>query len=400
MKAENLAKDNPQFELNLQDIEVAFADKSDRELKRKAWLFRLLNVKFLNDVGTKLANLSLKLHLPVKWAIKATIFRHFCGGETIEECEKTIEQLGKSNIGTILDFSVEGKSEEEDFNRTKDEVIRTIERAKDDSHLPFAVFKVTGIAPLGTLEKVSSGVKLPEKSILKWERIRNRVDEICRYSHAVGLPIFVDAEDSWIQEAIDKLATEMMEKYNREKPIVFNTIQLYRHDRLEFLKKSHQEAQEKGYFLAVKLVRGAYMEKERERAEEMGYESPIQPNKEATDRDYDLALKYCVENIKDIAVVCASHNEKSNKYLAELLHQYNLPNNYEKAFFAQLYGMSDNLSYNLANARYNVSKYVPYGPIADTIPYLIRRAQENTSVTGQMSRELELISKELKRRKI
>lgn len=399
MKDENLAKDNPQFELNLQDTAVAFADKSDGELKRKAWLFRLLNVSWLNDLSTKIANLSLKLHLPVKWAIKATIFKHFCGGETIEECENTIERLGKSNIGAILDYSVEGKSEEEDFGKTKDEVIRTIERSKDDDRLPFAVFKVTGIAPLGTLEKVSSGIELTEKSIWKWERIQNRVDEICKYSHAAKLPIFVDAEDSWIQGAIDKLATEMMEKYNREKPIVFNTIQLYRHDRLEFLRKSHQEAKEKGYILAVKLVRGAYMEKERERAEEMGYESPIQPNKEATDRDYNLALKYCVENIKEIAVVCASHNEKSNKYLAELLQKHNLPNNYENAFFAQLYGMSDNLTYNLANANYNVSKYVPYGPIADAIPYLIRRAQENTSVAGQMSRELELIEKEIKRRK-
>jgi proline dehydrogenase len=250
------------------------------------------------------------------------------------------------------------------------------------------------------LEKVSSGIELTEKGKWKWERIRERVNSICKYAHSINQQIFIDAEESWIQNAIDQLATEMMEKYNQERPLIFNTIQLYRHDRLEFLKKSHQEAKEKGYFYAVKLVRGAYMEKERARAAELGYESPIQPDKESTDRAYNAALQYCVENLDKMATVCASHNEASNEYLAELLYQKNLPNNHPHAFFSQLYGMGDNLSYNLANANYNVSKYVPYGPIKDTIPYLIRRAQENSSVKGQMSRELDLISKELKRRKL
>lgn len=388
----------PKLELDLQNTEVAFADKSNAELKKRYWLFRMMNSESLNSFGTKMAELSLKWHLPVQWAIKATVFKHFCGGETIEECESAVETLANSNIGAILDYSVEGRYEEEDFGRTKEEIIRTIKRAADDERVPFAVFKVTGIAPLGTLEKVSSGTELTEKGRWKWERIQCRIDDICKTSQSLNQQLFIDAEETWIQNAIDQLVAEMMEKYNRERPLIFNTIQLYRHDRLEFLKKSHQEAKEKGYFYAVKLVRGAYMEKERERAAEKGYADPIQPDKESTDRDYNLALKYCVEN--DIAVVCASHNEGSNRYLAELLLENNLLNNHSNSFFSQLYGMSDNLSYNLAKAGYNVSKYVPYGPIKDTIPYLIRRAQENSSVKGQMSRELDLISKEMKRRKV
>jgi proline dehydrogenase len=386
------------LDLDLQNTEIAFADKSNGELKKRYWLFKMMNSETMNSFGTKMAELSLSWHLPVQWAIKATVFKHFCGGETIEECEGAVETLSASNIGAILDYSVEGRYEEEDFGRTKEEIIRTIKRAADDPRVPFAVFKVTGIAPLGTLEKVSSGIELSDKGQWKWERIKSRIDDICKTAHSLNQQLFIDAEETWIQNALDRLTTEMMEKYNRERPLIFNTIQLYRHDRLEYLKKSHQEAKEKGYFYALKLVRGAYMEKERERAAELGYPSPIQPDKESTDRDYNLALKYCIEN--DIAVVCASHNEDSNRYLTELLAENNLPNNYENAFFSQLYGMSDNLSYNLAKAGYNVSKYVPYGPIRDTIPYLIRRAQENSAVKGQMSRELDLISKEMKRRKI
>ncbi len=387
------------FQLNLQDTAVAFADKSNTELKKRHWLFKLMNAQSLTAFGTNLAEFGLKFHLPIKWLIKATVFKQFCGGETIEECESTIESLGKSHIGTILDYSVEGKYEEEDFGRTKEEILRTIQRAKSDDRVPFVVFKISGIAPLGTLEKVSSGVELTDKGMWKWERIRSRVDDICKFAHSIEQQVFIDAEESWIQNAIDRLAAEAMEKYNREKPLIFNTIQLYRHDRLEFLKKSHEIAKEKGYLLAVKLVRGAYMEKERERAAEMGYESPIQPDKNATDNDFNASLKYCVENIKDIALCAGSHNEESVQILAELLQKHDLSANHPHVFFSQLYGMSDNLSYNLANQNYNVSKYVPYGPVKDTLPYLIRRAKENTAMSGQMSRELELIDKEIKRRK-
>ncbi len=388
------------FKLNFQDTKTAFADKSNAELEKKYWLFKLMNSPFLTSLGTKSTALALRLGLPIKGLVKNTIFKQFCGGETIEECQPTIEKLGSSNIGTILDYSVEGKSADEDFERAKDEIILNLKRAKNDDKIPFAVFKVTGVAPLGTLEKVSLKKKLDAKGNAKWHRTNRRVNEICEFAHSIEQPIFIDAEESWIQNVIDRLATEMMEKYNTEKPIVFNTIQLYRTDRLEFLKKAHQEAKEKGYILAVKLVRGAYLEKERERAREMNYSSPIQPSKEATDCDYNLAIEYCLENIEDIAFVAGTHNEKSVQLLVQKMDEKKISPNHPHVFFSQLYGMSDNLSYILADNNYNVSKYVPYGPVADALPYLIRRAKENTSVMGQMSRELDLIDKELKRRKL
>lgn len=388
------------FKLNFYDTATAFAEKSNAELKQKYWLFKMMNSPWLVDLGTASAEFALSLGLPVQGLIKQTIFKQFCGGESIEECEPTIGELWKERIGTILDYSVEGKSEEEVFEYTKEEIKRTIKRANGDEKLPFAVFKVTGLAPLGTLEKVSAGTELPEKNKVKWEAAQRRVLEICEYAHSVGQRVFVDAEDSWIQGAIDQLATAMMEKFNREKPLIFNTFQMYRPDRLEFLKKTHLEAKEKGYIPAVKIVRGAYMEKERERAKEMGYPSPIQPDKAATDRDYDAAIDHCLENVADIAFVAGTHNEKSVQILTQKMREKGIPENHPHIFFSQLYGMSDNLSYILAKNGYNVSKYVPYGPVKDSVPYLIRRARENTAITGQMSRELELISQEMKRRKL
>jgi proline dehydrogenase len=388
-----------EFKLDFQDTATAFADKTTPELKEKYRLFKMMGSPALVSLGTKMTNFALTIGLPVKGLIKNTIFEHFCGGETIEECQRTIEKLGRSNIGTILDYSVEGKSEEEDFERTKDEIIGTIKRANEDKNIPFAVFKVSGIAPYGTLEKVSAGVELPEKSKLKWERIKARVEEICGFAHSLNQPVFIDAEETWIQNAIDLLAEQMMEKYNADQPIVFTTIQLYRADGLEFLKTSHAKAKEKGYIYAVKLVRGAYMEKERERAAEMNYPSPIQPDKAATDRDYDAAVAYCLDNIDTLAFVAGTHNEKSVQTLAQLMEEKGVPHDHPHVFFSQLYGMSDNLSYVLAKSDYNVSKYVPYGPVKDAVPYLIRRAEENTSVQGMMSRELQLIDRELKRRK-
>jgi proline dehydrogenase len=389
-----------EFRLDFQDTETAFADKTDAELKEKYWLFRLMNSERLVNITTELTKLALKIHLPIESLIKRTIFRHFCGGETIQECERVIEKLSRSKIGTILDYSVEGKYEEEDFGKTKDEILRTIKKAKDDPRIPFAVFKVSGIAPLGTLEKITSGTPLTEKGQLKWKRIRERVEEICSYAHSVNQPIFIDAEESWIQGAIDLLAEDMMRKYNRNSPIVYNTIQLYRRDRLDFLRISHQKALRDGYMLGVKLVRGAYMEKERERALQMGYPCPIHDSKEATDNDYNKALLYCLENLDSISFVAGTHNENSIQLLAREMHEKMIPPNHRHIFFSQLYGMSDNLSYVLAKNGYNVSKYVPYGPVADAIPYLIRRAKENTAVMGQMSRELELIIREMKRRGI
>ena len=388
------------FRLDFQDTATAYADKSNAQLKEKYRLFKLLNSPFLNAIGTGMTRFALSLGLPVEGLIKATIFEQFCGGETIEECEGTVELLGKAHIGAILDYSVEGKSTEEDFNHTRDEIIRTIDRAKDDPNIPFAVFKVTGVAPLGTLERMSAKRKLDAKSQAKCERIHNRVAEICEYAYSLGQPVFIDAEDSWIQDAIDRIATEMMERFNREQPIVFNTLQMYRTDRLQYLKNARRQAKLDGYILAVKLVRGAYMEKERERAVEKGYPSPIHENKAGTDADYNGAIEYCMRHFKEVAFVAATHNEISTQRLAALMHEMGISPNHPNILFSQLYGMGDNLSYVLANNGYNVSKYVPYGPVADAVPYLIRRAAENSSAAGQVSRELEMIGKELKRRKL
>ena len=386
--------------LDFQDTAVAFADKSNAQLKEKYRLFKLLNSPFLNAIGTSCAKFALSLGLPVEGFIKATIFEQFCGGETIEECEGTVESLGKAHIGAILDYSVEGKATEDDFNHTRDEIIRTIKRAKDDPKIPFTVFKVTGVAPLGTLERMSAKKKLDAKSQAKCERIHNRVAEICEYAYRQGQPVFIDAEESWIQDAIDRIAADMMERFNREQPIVFNTLQMYRTDRMQYLQNSRRQAHNDGYILAVKLVRGAYMEKERERAVEKGYPSPIHENKAGTDADYNGAIEYCMRHFKEVAFVAATHNEISTQRLAALMHEMGASPNHPNIFFSQLYGMGDTISYVLAENGYNVSKYVPYGPVADAVPYLIRRAEENSSAAGQVSRELEMLSDELRRRRL
>lgn len=388
------------FELDFRDTEVAFADKSNSQLREKHRLFRLLNSPTLNSIGAGLTKFALALGLPVEGLIKKTVFEQFCGGETIEECDRRIAELSAAGIGTVLDYSVEGKSTESDFDHTKDEIIRTIERAKNDKQLPFSVFKLSGIAPLGTLERMSGKKKLDAKSQAKCERIHNRVDEICEYAHSIGQPVFIDAEQSWIQDAIDRLATEMMEKYNRDDAIVFNTLQMYRKDRIQYLRDARKRAATGHYTLAVKLVRGAYMERERERADELGYPSPIHEDREGTDRDYDAAIEYCLKHVEEVAFVAATHNETSTQLLVRKMHELGLKPDHANIFFSQLYGMGDNLSYILAKNKYNVSKYVPYGPVRDAMPYLIRRAEENSSVSGQVNRELELIDREMKRRKM
>lgn len=388
------------FKLDFQDTATAFADRSDKELKEKYRLFKMLNSPVLNAIGTGATKFALSIGLPVEGMIKSTVFGQFCGGETIEECEGTVERLARSGVGTVLDYSVEGKSSEQDFDNTKDEIIRTIERAKDDPRIPFSVFKVTGIAPLGTLERMSGKKKLDAKSQAKCERIHNRVNEICEYAYSIGQPVFIDAEDSWIQDAIDRMATEMMERFNRERPIVYNTLQMYRTDRLQHLKDARRQAQSEGYFYAVKLVRGAYMEKERDRAAEMGYPSPIHPTRQDTDVDYDAAVEYCMKHHDDMAFVAATHNEASTQKLALMMNEMGVSADHPHIHFSQLYGMGDNISYVLAKGGYNVTKYVPYGPVHDAVPYLIRRAEENSSAAGQMSRELEMIEREIKRRRL
>lgn len=385
--------------LNFNDTEKAFISKSNSELKRSYRLFKIIGNPFFVKLGGIFTPLALRLKLPIKGLIKKTIYAQFVGGETIEDCNKTIAELAKFNIGTILDYSVEGKESEEDFNACLEETLGTIQRAKNDPHIPFCVFKVTGLARFELLEKVSGEAPLSEKEKNEWQKVRQRVYKICEEAHRYNKPVFIDAEESWIQPAIDGLANENKLQFNRNGAVVYNTYQLYRHDRLKYLAECISHAKSNNYFVGAKLVRGAYMEKERKRALERGYPSPIQPDKAAADTDYNKALELCVKNISCVNLCAGTHNEQSSMLLAELMKNYNVVNNDKRIYFSQLLGMSDHISYNLSLAGYNVAKYVPYGPVNEVLPYLLRRAQENTSVKGQTGRELSLIMKEKSRRK-
>jgi len=386
--------------LSFDNTEIAFLGKKKSDLNRSYWLFKIVSKSFIVNIGKSLTTFAIKTHLPIKGLIKATIFKQFCGGETIEECGATITELGKYKIGTILDYSVEGKESEKDFDASTEETIATVTRAINDNNIPFCVFKVTGLARFGLLEKVTAKQTLTNEDKLEWERIEQRVNAICKAAHDAGIPVFMDAEESWIQVAIDEMSNKMMRLYNTKKPIVYNTFQLYRKDRLSYLKHSLELAQNGNYFLGAKLVRGAYMEKERARAKEKNYPSPIQNTKEATDKDYDTAVLFCAEHVSKIAICAGTHNEESSMKLANLMKEKNIAPDNKNIYFSQLLGMSDHISFNLANAGYNVAKYVPYGPVSEVLPYLIRRAQENTSVKGQTGRELSLIIKEKGRRKL
>jgi proline dehydrogenase len=390
---------NPSKDISFEDTSVAFSYKSTSDLKRANFIFSLVNHPWVSALATSSLKLALKLHLPVEGLVRKTAFDHFCGGVTIGDSEKAIEKLGQFNVGTILDYSVEGEESEIGFDKTKNELLRTIDKAASSKHIPFSVFKVTGIGSFDLLEKIQAKQKLSSEHVKAFQRVRSRVDEICNKAHQAEVPVLIDAEETWIQDPIDSLAYEMMAKYNRQKAIVFNTYQLYRTDTLDHLKKAVADAARENYFLGAKLVRGAYMEKERARAESKSYPSPIQPTKEASDKAFNEALAFSIQNLSRMSVMCGSHNEYSNSYLTELMQAGNISKNDDRVWFAQLYGMSDNISFNLARAGYNVAKYVPYGPVKAVMPYLLRRAAENTSVAGQSSRELLLIRKELARRR-
>ena len=396
----NDPKARPANLLSFENTEIAFRHASNFALKRAYWLFRIINVNFLVKIGPPVTNFAIKIGLPIKGLIKATIFKHFCGGETIEECDTTIQNLYKGGVGTILDYSIEGEDDEIVFDNTRDEIIRTIERAEGDAAVPVTVFKVTGVGRFSLLEKLDAGKQLTKEEKAEWKKVQNRVLTICEKAFESGIPVMIDAEETWIQKTIDAIALDMMERFNKKKAIVYNTYQLYRHDKLASLKADHGKAVSDGFILGAKIVRGAYMEKERRRAAERGYPSPIQPDKLSADRDYDDALRFCVAHINKIAIVAGTHNEDSCRLLADLISEHRIDPNNPHVYFSQLLGMSDNLSFNLANANYNVAKYVPYGPIKAVLPYLFRRAQENTAIAGQMSRELSLIVKERKRRRL
>ena len=385
--------------ISFDNTEVAFSSKSKSDLRRAYWLFRIIASPAIVKFGKGATNIALKLRLPISAPIKATIFRQFCGGETIAECDRTIADLGKFGIGTILDYSVEGKTSDEDFDQTVDIIIQTIHRAANDPHIPFAVFKVTGIGRHDLIEKAStSGYTPTSEEQEEIDVIVSRIDLICKAANEAGTSVFIDAEETWIQDAIDQWTFDMMLKYNKGQCIVFNTLQMYRHDRLAFLNECISLAKENKVKYGIKLVRGAYMEKERARAIEKGYPSPIQATKADTDKDFNAALKVILDNRSIFSLCAGTHNEDSSILLMNLMQEAQIDPQNEQFYFAQLLGMSDHISYNVAHAKYHVAKYVPFGPVKEVLPYLLRRADENTSVAGQTGRELSLIMKELDRR--
>jgi len=401
--------------VSFENTEFAFEYKTDRELKKARFLFSLMGRPWLVKMGTRLTPWAVKSGLPIKGLIRNTIFTQFVGGETLQQTAKVASRLGDYHVQVILDYGVEGGNDgEQGFDQATDEFIRVINYAATQPNIPFMSIKVTGLARFSLLEKLDSGMSNASGSLMtrflhtveqltpdekeEWHRVRQRMMRICEAAAAQKTGVLVDAEETWIQDPVDALTILMMDLFNKERCVVYNTIQHYRHDRLAFLKDSYSAAVERGFILGAKLVRGAYMEKERKRAAEMGYPSPIQPDKNATDLDYNAGIAFCMEHLDRIALIVASHNEQSNLLAVQLLLQKGGPINHPHVHFSQLYGMSDNITFNLAHAGCSVSKYLPFGPIEDVIPYLMRRAQENTSVGGQTSRELLLINKELLRR--
>ena len=391
----------PQMPTNLsfENTEIAFRSKSKADLQRSYWLFKAIGYNWLVKMGPPLTETAFKFHLPIVGLIKSTVFKQFCGGETMDECDATMNHLHQYGIGSILDYSVEGKEAEEEFEHTTEETLLTILKAQNNPQIPFCVFKVTGLARFDLLAKVNAKEPLSMKEQTEFDKVKDRVERICRKAYDLKVRIFIDAEETWIQDAIDGLAREMMLKFNKERAIVYNTIQLYRHDRLAFLKNSYEDSLKHNYFLGIKLVRGAYMEKEAARASTMGYRNPIQPNKQSSDTDYNEALTFCIDKIDRMAICAGTHNEQSSMLLVALMQQKGLSPSDKRIYFSQLFGMSDHISFNLSSAGYNVAKYLPYGPVKSVMPYLFRRAAENTSVKGQSGRELTLISKEVQRRK-
>lgn len=382
------------------NTEVAFSLKSDTELERAYFLFKLIESQPLVKIGTAVTNFALKAHLPVEGLIRSTVFDHFCGGVNEHDCLSVVDKMYTKGVSSVLDYSVEGKEEESQFDSALEMILKTVDFAKERMAIPFAVFKPTGFGRIALYEKVGSGAELNEKEKDEWSRVVARFDKVCKIAHDKDVALLIDAEESWMQDAADDLVEEMMRKYNKQRAIVFNTLQMYRWDRLDYLKKLHDRANKDGFFIGMKIVRGAYMEKENARAEDKGYKSPICINKQATDENYDAAIVYMVENIDKMYIFAGTHNENSSYRLMQLCNEKGIDKNDDRIFFGQLYGMSDNISYNLAEQGYNVAKYLPFGPVRDVMPYLIRRAEENTSVAGQTSRELDLIKKERSRRKL
>jgi len=383
-----------------ENTETAFAIKTDTELDRAFYLFEMIKREPLVKIGTAVTKFALKTHLPVEGIIRATVFDHFCGGVTEKDCMPTIKKMYSKNVHSVLDYSAEGKEVEEQFDLAMEKTLNNLKFGKEKDSVPFAVFKPTGFGRLKIYQKVTEGNELSSQEEEEWQRIRTRYEKVSKGAFDADVPLLIDAEESWMQDAADDLIEEMMRKYNKEKVIVFGTLQLYRTDRLEYLKQLHKRAKDQGFKIGMKLVRGAYMEKERERAGENGYKDPICVDKAATDTLFNDVVRYMFENLDDMAIFLGTHNEESSYLLMDLVNKSKLDKRDLRIWFGQLYGMSDHISYNLAQEGYNVAKYLPYGPVRDVMPYLIRRAEENTSVEGQTNRELQLLKRERKRRKL
>jgi proline dehydrogenase len=386
----------PEFD----NTEVAFSYRSNAALKQARFLFASMGSPTLTKIGIGFTKMAMAIKLPINGIIKSTIFKQFCGGETMEEAAETATMLAKYHIGVILDYGVEGKEGESEFDKAVPEFLKAIDFASSQQNIPFISIKVTGFSRFPLLEKLHAKAELNASEQEEWQRVEHRIDTICARAAEKNIKVLVDAEESWIQDPIDELTDKMMEKYNSPKAIVYNTFQLYLHSRLPFLKTSFARAQERKYLLGAKLVRGAYMEKERARAAEKNYPSPVQPDKNHSDQDYNEALGFCIENLENLELFIGTHNEKSCMLAAQKMQANNINFKHPHIYFSQLFGMSDNISFNLAQQGFHVAKYLPYGPVADVMPYLMRRAQENTSVAGQTGRELGLINTELKRRKL
>ena len=405
-----------QTKISFDNTEYAFAAKSDAELKKANFLFGIMGKAWLVNMGLTITPLAIKWGIPfTKTLIRQTIFKQFVGGETLEQTAKVADKLEVYKVQVILDYGVEGKEGEENFEHARDEFKRVIDYAATQPNIPFMSIKVTGFARFSLLEKLDEVMQKTAGTLMKrylhaveslthaekeeWHKVRLRMQQLCEVADKKNIGILIDAEETWIQDPVDALTILMMDIFNKKKPVIYNTLQLYRHDRLQFLKNSYAAAEERNFILGAKLVRGAYMEKERNRAADKNYPSPIQPDKDSCDNDYNAAVEFCIDHVDKISVIVASHNEYSNLYTTQLLDKKGLPHNHPHVHFSQLYGMSDNITFNLAKSGCSVSKYLPFGPIKDVIPYLMRRAQENSSVSGQTGRELGLIKKELHRRK-
>ncbi|MGB5653152.1 MAG: proline dehydrogenase family protein [Robiginitalea sp.] len=383
-----------------ENTQTAFALKTDAELDRAYFLFKLISVEPLVKIGTSLTNFAIKAKLPVEGIIRTTVFDHFCGGVSESDCLPVVDRMWEAGVSTILDYSVEGKDSEDPLDDALAKTLEIIDFAKESRAIPFAVFKPSGYGRFALFVKKGGGERLTQAESAEWERVVQRFEKTCQRAYDCDVPLLIDAEESWMQDAADELVEEMMRRFNQKRPIVFNTLQMYRADRLDYLQNLHQKAQDSGFKLGIKLVRGAYLEKENERAEEKGYPSPICASKQETDINFDSAVSYCLDHLAQISLYAGTHNEQSSYKLMEAMHERKIPREDPRIWFGQLYGMSDHISFNLGKAGFNVSKYLPFGPVRDVMPYLIRRAEENTSVAGQTNRELELLKKERERRKL